>query len=979
MADGWENLRTTLAASFNRDQGLPHPVVMAFAQDSKGFIWVGTQGGLSRFDGYRFHTYLHRDGDPASLPGDIVSALMTDAEGRLWVGTITGEICWYDPAIDGFHTLPEPVGSRPRGAVNALAPDGGGGLWAANNAGLDHIDSQGAVTRFNHLEGNPASLRSDRIRTVRVAKDGTLWVATYRGLMRKRPDSAAFEPVPVLGSSGGVIDDVVIALTEAEDGSLWFITFQSQVGRIGEDGKARVVHDVSQVFQGGPSSYDMIEGRPGELWIGRISGGITRLDLKSGALHPIRHELGNQAGLPDDTVRSLFRSRNGLIWAGTVHGLGIIDPDRSTIDNIMPSTDPGHLSDSNVLSLATAGQKVWLGYKDRGVALLDPAAGLITPLPQSAALAPGSITGLAAEPDGSLWIAAGTGRALYRLDGKTGKVSPVLFPRDDTSLIVTLAWQDNALWAGAGPLMRFDPGSGVWRVFRHDKNPDSLTDDSANAMRFDGKGGLWVGTRHGLDRLDIASGKFTHYLPGEFVAALLVDRKGRLWASPLGKGLAVAAPNGAGQAPEFHFLSTAEGLPNPIVDAMQEDESGRIWVSTDNGLAVIDPDAMAVQALGRDDGLAIPDYWINSAGKLDDGTLLFGGSEGLAAIHPERFSHRRVTPPVVVASIRIGTRSVPPDTATTVPLVLGPRERSLEVEFAALDYSAPDKLRYAYRLAGFDDDWQSSDAGHRRATYTNLPPGSYSLLLRATDRDGNWVEPLELQVMVQPAWWQSWWFRSLTALAAIAAIYQLVQLRTRFLQKRRALLEELVASQTRELTDANARLQDLASRDSLTEIYNRRHFLELAGHELERARRAGRRTSLLMVDVDHFKRVNDTHGHAGGDEVLRGVVDCIKMLLRDSDLFARIGGEELVVLMPETGPEAARVVAERLRQAIEAARFALAGDREVSVTASIGLAVTQEPPEPLADLLERADRALYAAKGAGRNRVEEAPGSPPAA
>ena len=972
LADGWESLRTTLAASFNRDQGLPHPVVMAFAQDAKGFIWVGTQGGLSRFDGYRFHTYLHRDGDPASLPGDIVTALVTDAEDRLWVGTITGEICWYDPAIDGFHTLAEPAGSRPRGAVNALVRDGSGGLWAADNTGLDHLDAQGRVTRYNHIDGDPASLPSDRIRTVRVTRDGTVWAATYRGLVRKRPDGKGFEPVPLLGLSGGVIDDVVIALVEVEDGHLWFITFQSQVGRIDEDGKARVVHDVAQVYQGGPSSYDMIEGRPGELWIGRISGGITRLTLKSGELHPIRHEVGNEAGLLDDTVRSLFKSRNGLIWAGTLRGLGIIDPDRSTIDNVMPSPAAGHLSESNVLSVATAGHKAWLGYKDHGVALLDPAAGTITPLPQTANLAPGSVTALASEPDGSLWIAAGTGRALYRLDAKSGKVNPVPFPRDDTSLIVTLAWQDNALWAGAGPLMRLDPVTGVWRVFHHDKDPASLADDSANAMRFDGRGGLWVGTRHGLDHLDIATGKFAHYLPGEFVAAVLLDRKGRLWASPLGKGLAVAEPNDSGTPPVFRSIGTAEGLPNSIVDAMLEDDRGRLWVSTDNGLAVIDPDSLSVQALGRDDGLAIPDYWINSAGKLEDGTLLFGGSEGLAAVHPERFSHRTVKPPVVVTDIHVGARSVPPDTATQTPLMLGPRERSLEVEFAALDYSAPDKLHYAYRLVGFDEDWLPSDNGRRLAAYTNLPPGSYALRLRATDRDGTWAEPLELRVIVQPAWWQSWWFRLILVAAAIAAIYGLVRFRTRFLQKRRQLLEELVASQTRDLTEANARLQDLASRDSLTEIYNRRHFLELAGHELERARRAGRRISLLMIDVDHFKRVNDTHGHSAGDEVLRGVVGCVKAHLRDTDLFARIGGEELVVLMPETGPDAAGLVAERLRAAIEAASFALP-DHRVGVTASIGLAVTKEPPEPLADLLERADRALYAAKSAGRNRVEVAP------
>lgn len=555
MADGWESLRTTVATNFSREQGLPHPVMMAIAEDSQGFLWLGTQGGLAQFDGYRFHTYLHRDGDPTSLPGDIVSALVTDASGRLWIGTITGEVGWYDPTLDGFHTLAEPAGARPRGSVYALAQDGADGLWVAHNTGLDHIDGQGGIARFNHIEGDAGSLPSDRVRAVRVAKDGTLWAATYRGLVRKRPGSQSFEPVPLLGLAGGTVDDVVISLIEAADGQLWFLTFQSQVGHVSADGKARTTYDVSQAFQGGPSAYDMIEGRPDELWIGRVSGGITRLDVKSGDLRQIRYEVGNVVGLGDDTVRTLFKAHDGLIWAGTMRGISIIDPDQRMVDNIMPSQANGRLSDPNVLSLAAAGDKAWLGYQQQGVASLDPAAGLITRLKQNNSLAPGSITAMAAEPDGTLWIAAGTGQALYRIDAKTGKSTPIRYPRDDTSEILALSWQDGALWVGAGPLMRLDPKTGQWRVFRHDAGPDSLSDDSATALRFDGKGGVWVGTRRGLDHLDLASGKFTHWIndpndphsiPGSFVASLLIDKTGRLWLTALGNGMAVAEPEKTG-------------------------------------------------------------------------------------------------------------------------------------------------------------------------------------------------------------------------------------------------------------------------------------------------------------------------------------------------------------------------------------------------------------------------------------------------
>jgi len=977
LAEGWEALRTTVAVSYGRDQGLPHPVVMAMAQDSEGIMWIGTQGGLARFDGYRFRTYLHRDGDPTSLPGDVISAVLLDAAGRLWVGTLTGEVAWYDPAIDGFRAVAQSV-EQPRGGVNALARDGADGLWVACNTGLEHVDAQGAVVRYHHRDGDPASLPSDRVRTVRVTQDGTVWAATYRGLARKRPDSESFEAIPLVGLAGGRIDDVVISLEEAGDGHLWFATFQSQVGRMADDRPVAVtLYDISQAYQGGPSAYGMIEGRPGELWIARISGGITRLDMASGELRQIRHEPGIAVSLADNAVRSLFKGHAGLIWAGTNHGFSIVNPDSRVVDNVLPSEVSGQLSDPNVLSLAAFGDRAWLGYKDQGVAKLDPAAGRITRLTDAVSLPPGSTTAMAVEPDGSLWIAAGTGRALYRMEARTGKLDPVPFPHDDTSVLISLLWQNGTLWAGAGPLMRLDPATGVWQTFHHSADPDSLGDDSANVMLPDGKGGLWIGTRRGLDHLDLASGKFTHSvhdpadpksIPGNFVASLLIDRRGRLWVSTLSNGIAMVEPGPDGAPLRFRRIGTAEGLPNSIVDALQEDGRGRIWASTDMGLAVIDPDSFTVLSLGRDEGVAISAHWTNSSAKLADGTLLFGGAEGLTVVHPDRLSHKVMIPPVVVTDIRIGQRAVPPAIGKE-PLVLGPRDRSLEVEFAALDYSAPDKLRYAYQLEGFDEGWIALDGARRLASYTNLPPGHYRLHLRASDRDGAWLPPVTLAVTVEPAWWQSWWFRMIAVLLAATAIFGLVQLRTRFLQKRRQLLERLVASQTRDLIEANKQLQHLASRDSLTGIYNRRHFLELAGAEMERSRRSGRQAALVLIDVDHFKRVNDTYGHSAGDEVLRGVVACIKALLRDSDLFARVGGEELVVLMPETGMDAAHTVAERLRLAVETAAIPVSG-ASVAVTASFGLAVTQQPPEPMAELMERADRALYSAKAAGRNRVE---------
>lgn len=158
----------------------------------------------------------------------------------------------------------------------------------------------------------------------------------------------------------------------------------------------------------------------------------------------------------------------------------------------------------------------------------------------------------------------------------------------------------------------------------------------------------------------------------------------------------------------------------------------------------------------------------------------------------------------------------------------------------------------------------------------------------------------------------------------------------------------------------------LATLDPLTEAYNRRTFIELGERELRRCQRNGRSVALLSFDLDHFKRINDTHGHQAGDEVLCHVKRVVEECLRSGDLFARYGGEEFVVLMPETGTAGALKLAERLRMAI--AEKTVNG---LTVTASIGVASASIVDDEctLYRLLAEADQAMYAAKAAGRNRV----------
>jgi diguanylate cyclase (GGDEF)-like protein len=168
----------------------------------------------------------------------------------------------------------------------------------------------------------------------------------------------------------------------------------------------------------------------------------------------------------------------------------------------------------------------------------------------------------------------------------------------------------------------------------------------------------------------------------------------------------------------------------------------------------------------------------------------------------------------------------------------------------------------------------------------------------------------------------------------------------------------------------NARLYEMATVDALTKLYIRRHFEQRLTEEVRRAIRYQAPLSLMLIDIDHFKKFNDTYGHAVGDEVLRHVAGVIRRNVReDLDIPARYGGEEMLVLMPETVCEGGVMLAERVRAAIEATELRGPKGESLRVTVSIGVASLPGDALTEEDLMERADQAMYVSKREGRNRV----------
>jgi diguanylate cyclase (GGDEF)-like protein len=644
------------------------------------------------------------------------------------------------------------------------------------------------------------------------------------------------------------------------------------------------------------------------------------------------------------------------------------------------------VSDSNIDAIQPMPDgRIWLGLDNNGVDILDPAGLRVAALrpdptrPESA-LPKDYVNTFATSATGEVYL--GTEQGLYRTDRAAHSVARIPVPRRDPSAPVwTLLRDESMLWIGGfDGLWGIDPGAGGTNSVVHPGTADGLTDQRVTVIARGEQGFLWIGTKNGLNRFDLASHAIERILPDPadpqslpagYITSLLTDRHGRLWVGTLGAGISVLQSRDARGRPRFRRIGSPDGLVNDFPNKLLEDREGNIWSSTDDGLAVIDPATFATHTFGRAEGVPISSYWVGAGAATPEGELLFGGVGGLTVVRPDRLSHWSYRPPVVVTDVRIGGKVIPAarfnGSGSSEPLIVTPDANSIAVEFSALDYSAPERNRYAYRLGGFDADWVEIEPTRRLAAYTNVPPGEYVLQLRGSNRDGAWSgTALSVPIRVLPAWYQTMAFRVAAALVALAVLATLIQGRTAFLNSRRRELEQQVIERTAELRESQRRLEQMAYFDTLTALPNRRMFIEDLRKLLADTRRQGGRFALLLVDLDRFKQVNDTLGHDAGDALLIEAASRLKAAVRKSDCIARLGGDEFAILLVQN-PDSTDVehVCRRITEGFESA--VLLDRATVKTSTSIGVAMFPDHGTTQDSLYKSADLALYDAKRTGRN------------
>ena len=1012
----WSSLADITFQHLSQEQGLPNAIATAMAEDGQGFLWVGTLGGLARWDGYRFRVYKADPQRGGGLPDNYVQSLFGDASGRLWVGTSAAGLLRHDPATDRFVAIP--VGG-PQGlshvSVRQIADDGERGLWIVTDGGLDHLDPASGRVEHASARGGWAEAAGLQVWVVLRDRRGQLWLGSQAGLFRRTAPGSPLEPVPL--APGRTVQPQ--ALAQDSTGQIWVGTLHEGVFVLGQEGDAPAV----ELRETGIAPKDdlllnnqiasLLEVQPGEMWVATLGQGAVAVDIARRDTRRIRHVPAWPVSLADNALRTLYRDRSGLIWVASNRGLSRYDPRQGgVLTRLGASNEVSTALDSRFISaeiswiLPMPDGRLWLATHKSGVDFLDATGARVGGLRPDAsrpehALPPDIVLGMTRAADGSVFI--GTKRGLYRADPEGRGVARVrLAGRDPAASTWALLADGDTLWVGGqfDGLWRMDLGSG--RSTAVALAAPGLTDQRVMVIARGAAGELWVGTRNGLNRVDPVSSAVVQYPAGPaqpqglsagFVTALMTDAVGRLWVGTYGGGIDVlpeASKLGRGEA--IQRIGMAQGLPDASVNALLQDAQGRVWASTDDGLARIDPDRMTARGLRRAEGVVFPTYWTGSAARTERGELLFGGAGGMTVVLPDRLQTWSYAPQVLLVDVQVGGRAVPVMPGAASVLEVPPDGNSLAVEFSSSDFSAPERNRYAYKLDGFDADWLAADAAHRIVAYTNLAPGRYTLRLRASNRDGQWGErELALPLRVLPAWHQTWWFRALLVVAMAMLVFAAIAGRTRLLRRRQLELEHKVRERTAELRALHQALEEKSEQlalssvtDPLTGLHNRRFLGEHIDQDLAASLRRSQETLaaggqpldtdtvFLLLDIDAFKRINDRYGHAAGDAVLVQFGARLRSVLRESDYLVRWGGEEFLAVARDTDRQRAEELAERMRAVIVATPFVLDDGAQIPVSCSVGFACMPfEPERPQArgwqQVVNLADLGLYAAKRSGRD------------
>ncbi|MBI3194456.1 MAG: GGDEF domain-containing protein [Ignavibacteriae bacterium] len=795
------------------EQGLSQNTVTCLLQDSKGFIWIGTQDGLNKFDGYDFTIYRNNPLDSHSLSQNYINCLFEDSKNKIWIGTNRGGLERYDPLTNEFtHFIHDSSDSHSLtgNEVITIFEDHSGTIWIGTTEGINKFEPlTNQFTRYLHDDNEPKSLSSNIVTTLFEDVEHNLWLGTTNGGLNKlNPARNSFEHfVHDELNPQSISDNSTSSIVEDHLNNLWIGTRSNGLNRFDRKTKT-FTHYYSDSKNPHSLSYDEIldleiTTYPDSplLWIGTL-GGINIYDFKNKEIVRVGMTQELPLSIKNVKILSILEDRSSGLWFGTL-GDGILKIDLTKKKFLHVANIPGN--ENSLLN-----NYIWSIFKDKSGALWIGTNDGLDEFDESTKQYkhyrqdknnPNSLSGnqiqvIREDRYGMLWLGTDVS-GLMMFDKHKNQfhhyVNDVLDSNSLSNNRITSLYEDHngVLWIGTwGGLAILDSGRKIFRQYHHNPNDaNSLSHEIITSISEDHTGTLWISTGGGLHSLDSSRNNFRRYMhnpknPNSLInnwvncvheSRLEIDGKRPLWIGTYGSGFDKFDP----ATETFIHFTESDGLPNNVVYAILEDEHGYLWLSTNLGVSRFDPRNNTFKNYDGTDGLQSNEFNAGASFQSSEGEMFFGGINGFNRFYPSEIRDNPFVPQIVLTSFRKFDKEVKLDTSISEikTITLNYDENIFSFEFAALNFSRPMKNQYAYMMEGFNREWVYSE-NKRTATYTNLDPGEYIFRVKGSNNDEIWNEAgTSVKLIILPPYWQTWWFRSLSIITFFSLLYSFYRYR----------------------------------------------------------------------------------------------------------------------------------------------------------------------------------------------------------
>ncbi|RXK83900.1 hybrid sensor histidine kinase/response regulator transcription factor [Filimonas effusa] len=788
--------------------GLSQNSVLSITQDAKGFMWYGTRSGLNKYDSRKITIYKNRPGDSLSLSSDYILSLLSDRQQNLWVGTRKG-LNRYDALTDRFNRIALNVtnGKSLKNNdihITSLLEDSKGRLWVGTSQCLLLLRSKGQASSetqpsFFSFEGYQ-QFPSRGVMCLYEDRSGAIWVGTYDGAVKITGSNDNFHTLVLgqqEGTTNGLRDNQITSITQDKQGWMWMGTLTGGLHRCDSTGRDFSYYTHSDVQPGSLVNNHvrkLIFDNDEQLWIGTQEG-ISVMDTRSGLFRSYVNDAWDPQSLSQNSVHSFYKDNAGTIWVGTFFGgVNYATSYHTSFQVFNNRSRVGRLSNNVVSSIIEDNDRqLWIGTEGGGLNCIDAITRKVTYYQHkpSDAGSVGSnlIKTIYKDKQGLLWI--GThGGGLNLFESNSRRFTRYLYKENDPE---TQGAEITALLEDSRGLFWIGTDASGLKLYR--KNGKELNTYTGALQVIKGIGNrsvlsflevsggeVWIGTSNGLFRTDGNLAELRlHLLENKsssypyHVNSLTRDRQGNIWVGTYYNGINVYDNTGK----KIASYTQEDGLPdNNILGILEDEATHSFWISTANGLARFSPANKRFTVYTEADGIAGNVFNNNAYYKNGNGMFFFGGFNGLSAFYPGQIKENTLMPPIVITDLKLFNKPVVAgDGSKVLSQVVGHSQaiklkydqNVFSIDFAILNYIKPEKNRYAWRLEGFDQDWNYGTVP--TASYTNIPPGDYHFLVKGANNDGTWSKVTRLQVSVLPPFWKTWWAYSFYILLVVTLAF----------------------------------------------------------------------------------------------------------------------------------------------------------------------------------------------------------------